>query len=216
MAIRVANRCKQAGGFLIELLVSSLIGVMAVGLVGTLYLTGQKLTIERTKVLLLTQNISSVVQQIKEDVQRAGFDGVDSSSLLLSGGLSSVHLHPSSDLLGYTYRVASSGSHAFRSVVYKREAALTSTQGDMLKVCEKHSPFPLSVSAASLSGSGGYCFNLFDPKQISISQFEAESTLISGTSASSQWLTLDVAGHLVLDPSIEYQTRIELMQRNWQ
>jgi len=196
-------------------MVSCLIGVMAIGIVGTIYLTGQKLAIDRAKVLLLTQNISSVVQQIKEDVQRAGFDGVDPSSLLLSGALNSVHLHSSSDSLGYTYRAASSGSHAFRSVVYKREAALTSTQGDMLKVCEKHSPLPLTVSAASVSGSGGYCFNLFDPKQISISRFEAESTLISGNSASSQWITLDVAGHLVLDPSIEYQTRIELKQRNW-
>lgn len=216
MVIRVANRCDQVGGSLIELLVSSLIGVMAIGLVGTIYFTGQKLAIERTKVLLLTQNISSVVQQIKEDVQRAGFDGVDSSSLLLSGALSSIHLHSSSDLLSYTYRVASSGSHAFRSVVYKREAALTSTQGDMLKVCEKHSPIPLSVSAASLSGSGGYCFNLFDPKQISISRFEVESKPVPGNSASSQWVSLFVAGHLVLDPSVEYQTRIELMQRNWQ
>lgn len=215
MAIRVVNHCKQAGGSLIELMVSCLIGVMAIGIVGTIYLTGQKLAIDRAKVLLLTQNISSVVQQIKEDVQRAGFDGVDPSSLLLSGALNSVHLHSSSDSLGYTYRAASSGSHAFRSVVYKREAALTSTQGDMLKVCEKHSPLPLTVSAASVSGSGGYCFNLFDPKQISISRFEAESTLISGNSASSQWITLDVAGHLVLDPSIEYQTRIELKQRNW-
>jgi len=215
LAIRVVNHCKQAGGSLIELMVSCLIGVMAIGIVGTIYLTGQKLAIDRAKVLLLTQNISSVVQQIKEDVQRAGFDGVDPSSLLLSGALNSVHLHSSSDSLGYTYRAASSGSHAFRSVVYKREAALTSTQGDMLKVCEKHSPLPLTVSAASVSGSGGYCFNLFDPKQISISRFEAESTLISGNSASSQWITLDVAGHLVLDPSIEYQTRIELKQRNW-
>ncbi|KOO14184.1 pilus assembly protein PilW [Vibrio xuii] len=216
MAIRVVNRYKQAGSSFIELMVSCLIGVMAIGLVGTIYLTGQKLAIDRAKVLLLTQNISSVVQQIKEDVQRAGFDGVDSSSLLLSGALSSVHLNPSSDSLGYTYRVASSGSHAFRSVVYKREAALTSTQGDSLKVCEKHSPLPLTVSAASLSGSGGYCFNLFDPKQLSISRFEAQSTVISGNSASSQWVTLDVAGYLVLDPSIDYHTRIELMQRNWQ
>lgn len=216
MAIRAVSRSKQVGGSFVELLVSCLIGVMAIGVVGSIYITGQKLAIERAKTLLLAQNISSVLQQLKEDVQRAGYDGLGSSSLLLSGAQRSIHLQPSSNSLGYVYRVASAGNHAFRSVVYKREASPVSTQGDMLKVCEKHSPLPLTVSAASLSGSGGYCFNLFDPKQISISRFEAQSTVISGNSASSQWVTLDVAGHLVMDPSIKYHTRIELMQRNWQ
>ncbi|MFM2589128.1 PilW family protein [Vibrio sp. TBV020] len=216
MATQVVNSRRQAGGSLVELLVASLIGLMAISIVGSVYLAGQKMAIERAKVLMLTQNLSSVVQQIKEDAQRAGYDGVGSSSLTLSGASSSLYTQSSPDLLGYVYRVASVGSHAFRSVVYKREASSVSTQGDMLKVCEKHSPSILVVSAASTSGTGGYCFNLFDPKQISISQFELESQLVEGTTASSQWLTLLITGHLVSDNSIEYQTSIELMQRNWQ
>lgn len=216
MAIRTVSRRSQRGGSLVELLVSSLIGLMAIGVVGSVYITGQKLAIERSRILMLTQNISSVMQQIKEDAQRAGYDGVDSGSLMLSGASASVYTQSSPELLGYVYRVASGGSSSFRSVVYKREVSSVSTQGDMLKVCEKNSSTLLTISAASDSGPGGNCLNLFDPLQISISQFELDSKSVKGGSASNEWLTLLVKGHLVSHSDVEYQTSIELMQRNWQ
>lgn len=216
MAIQAVKRRFQGGGSLVELLVSSLIGLMALGVVGSVYVSGQKTALERAKMLMLTQNISSTLQQLKEDSQRAGYDGVDSSSLMLSGASSSLHTQTGPDLLAYVYRAASSGSHTYRSVVYKREPSSVSTLGDELKICEKHASTLLTISAASTSGSGGNCFNLFDPKQISISQFSLDSKLVKGPSASSQWVSLSVTGQLVSDTSVEYQTSIDLMQRNWQ
>lgn len=211
-AVKLLKR--QRGASLVELLIASMLGLAAIGTVGSVFVTGQKLVAENAKSLMLVQNLSSAMQQIKEDAQRAGFDGIGSSSLMISGAANIVHTE--SDLIGYVYRVASSGTSALRHVVYKRESSAVSTQGDSLKICEKHSSTLLTVSAAATSGTGGNCFNLFDTKQISVTAFDFSTSQVEGSSSKSQWVTVSVDGHLVDDPTISYQASIQMMQRNWQ
>lgn len=214
MAIHPVKIRRQTGASLIELMISSIIGVMALGIVGSVFIAGQKLASERGKELLLVQNLSSTAQQIKEDVQRAGFDGLGSTSAKLSGASSSIQSQ--ADQLAYAYRVAPSGSSAFRNVVYKREASGSPSVGDALKICEKYSASPLTVASAAASVLGNACYQIFNPKQISISQFQLTTAAVASDSADNKIVTITLAGHLLSDPANNHITVIKTIQRNWQ
>ncbi|WP_235431370.1 MULTISPECIES: PilW family protein [Vibrio] len=210
------NKSHQTGASLVELLVASLIGVIVIGTIGSVFISGQKLVAHRGKQLLLTQNLSSTMLQIKEDIQRAGFNGVATSPAMLSGATSNLYIETQPGLVGYVYRVASSGTSAFRNVVFKREESQVSNLGDSLKVCEKHTVEPLSVSSASKSGLGGFCFNVFNPKQISVSDFALHSQTVKGGEAEMAMVTISISAYLVADSGISYQTGITILERNWQ
>lgn len=215
MASLNVNGQRQQGSSLIELLIGALMGLVTIATIGTVFVTGQKLAAQRSKQLMLAQSLSSIALQIKEDVQRAGFNG-DDPSVALSGGKRLVYSDNESEMLGYVYRIAQTGSDLYRNVVFKRELSDTPNQGDKLKICEKYSESPLTVSAASLSGVGGYCFNLFNPDQISISEFSISNQSIDSELVRSQMLTIALSGHLVTDSAVTYRTQIASLLRNVQ
>ncbi|MGD8171138.1 PilW family protein [Vibrio sp. TRT 21S02] len=214
MATHLVKIRRQTGASLIELMIASIIGVIALGIVGSVFVTGQKLASERGKELLLVQNLSSTILQIKEDVQRAGFDGIGSISAKLSGASSSIHSQ--ADQLAYAYRVASSGSSAFRNVVYKREASGSPSVGDALKICEKYSAAPLTIASAAASILGNACYQIFNPKQISISQLQLTTATVASDSADNKIVTITLTGHLLSDPTNTHTAVIKTIQRNWQ
>lgn len=216
MVFLTVRNCRQRGASLVELLIASIMGVMAIGVIGSVFISGQKLATERGKQLLLAQNLSSTVQQIKEDIHRAGFNGVAPASAVLSGATSPLHIENEPGLLGYVYRIASTGSDSFRNIVYKREESEISELGDSLKLCEKHTSEPLSISSASSSGLGGYCFNLFNPKQISVTGFSLNKEVIKGGEAEKLMVNISIHAHLVTDTEITYQANVTTLLRNWQ
>ncbi|KJY85339.1 pilus assembly protein PilW [Vibrio galatheae] len=216
MAFPRVKPTRQTGVTLIELLFASLIGLITIATIGSVFLSAQKLAIQRGKQLLVSENLSIAVLQIKEDIQRAGFNQLEQSSARLSGALSVVEIGANSSLVGYVYRVNPSGAESFRNVVFKREASLNNHQGDGLKICEKYSAHPLTLSMASLSGPGGYCYQMFNPLQISVSRFTLQSESIEGESASSQMVKIVLAGHLVTDSDVAYQAEATTLVRNWQ
>ena len=205
---------KQSGASLIEFMVASLIGVIAIGVIGSLFISGQKIASERSKELLLVQDISSVMSQIKEDMQRAGFNGMSSGSATLSSADFSIYSEP--DIVGYSYRVASSGSSAFQNIVYKREAAIIPATGDALKVCEKASATPLTIASAADSIPGHPCYQVFNDKQISISKLQVTTSSVASDSADSKMVTVSISGYLLQDPSVTHSMSIKTLQRNWQ
>ena len=46
---------------------------------------------ERSKELMLLQNTASVLQMMKSDIQRAGFDGSDGNSVKISGASNTLY-----------------------------------------------------------------------------------------------------------------------------
>ncbi|NOH26272.1 PilW family protein [Vibrio europaeus] len=216
MAFLTVRNCRQCGASLVELLIASIMGVMAIGVIGSVFISGQKLATERGKQLLLAQNLSSTLLQIKEDIHRAGFNGVATTPALLSGATSHLYIDNELGVLGYVYRIASTGSASFRNTVYKREESETTELGDSLKLCEKHTSEPLSISSASSSGLGGYCFNLFNPKQISVTEFYLNKEIVKGGEAETRMVTISIHAHLVTDAEITYQANVTTLLRNWQ
>lgn len=62
MALKSAN---QQGNTLIEFMVAALVGAMALAIVGTVFLSNQKAAAQRSKEIMLLQQVSSVMQQMK-------------------------------------------------------------------------------------------------------------------------------------------------------
>lgn len=196
MALKSA---RQQGNTLIEFMIAALVGVMAIAIVGTVFLSNQKAAAQRSKEIMLLQQMSSVMQQIKEDIQRAGFNGVSPNSMMLSGSVNVLYQQASK--IGYVYRqTASSASNT----VYQ-------LNDNMLEYCQHNSASSLSIVSAATG-----CFDLFDPNQIRVTQFEVNRSPISGSSVESAFVAVSMVAELKNDPSISHAVSLKIQQRNWQ
>ena len=92
MAIRSAISLMkyQKGVSLVEMLIASTIGILAIIAVGSIFISGQKLATDRSMRLLVLQNMNDAMRYMKEDMQRAGYNGNNGSSLILSGASSVI------------------------------------------------------------------------------------------------------------------------------
>ncbi len=206
-------RFRQRGSSLIEFMVASLLGLIALGIVGNVFISGKKTAAERGKDLLLLQNMTSVMQQMKEDMLRAGYNGISSGSVTLSGANYAIYSQTSPDMLGFIYRVASAGVNSYRSVVYKHQPQ--SGGADLLQLCEKASSTPLTPASAAQSGYLGVCFNLFDPNQITVDSFTISTLSTNSNSVSSAFSVVSMGASLLNDSSVTHNMTIEAQQRNW-
>ncbi|WP_200853236.1 hypothetical protein, partial [Klebsiella pneumoniae] len=59
------------------------------------------------------------------------------------------------------------------------------------------------------------CFDLFDPKQIKIDQFEISETPLSGQAVNSSLMTISIMAKLKDDPNISNAISLQVQQRNW-
>ncbi|EHH0747824.1 pilus assembly protein PilW [Vibrio vulnificus] len=190
---------KQAGSSLVEFMIAALLGGMALAIVGSVFISNQKSAAQRSKEIMLLQQMSSVMQQLKEDVQRAGFDGVATNSIMLSDSAKVLYLQPTQ--IGYVYRKSMSSTS---NTVYR-------LHNDMLEYCQKDSTTPMTVVSAVTS-----CFDLFDPKQIKVTQFDINKKLLVGTSVESAFVTISMSAQLKKDSSVSHSMSLQVQQRNWQ
>ncbi len=190
---------KQRGNSLIEFMVAALVGAMALAIVGTVFLSNQKAAAQRSKEIMLLQQMSSVMQQMKEDIQRAGFDGIATNSMMLSG--SANILYQQANMIGYVYRKNAGNTS---NTVYQ-------LNNNMLEYCQKDSASPQTVVSAATG-----CFDLFDPKQIKVTQFGIAQSQLFGASVESAFISISVAAELKNDPSISHAMSLQVQQRNWQ
>ncbi|HFG1935664.1 TPA: PilW family protein [Vibrio cholerae] len=196
MALKSAN---QQGNTLIEFMIAALVGAMALAIVGTVFLSNQKAAAQRSKEIMLLQQMSSVMQQMKEDIQRAGFDGIATNSMMLSG--SANILHQQANMIGYVYRKNAGNTS---NTVYQ-------INNNMLEYCQKDSASPQTVISAA---SG--CFDLFDPSQIEVTQFGIAQSQLFGASVESAFISISMMAKLKNDPSISHAMSLQVQQRNWQ
>ncbi|MGY3568939.1 PilW family protein [Vibrio paucivorans] len=213
MAIQSAIS-RSSGASLIEFMVASLVGVIAIGLVGSVFMSGQKAALERSKHILLLQNMNAAMQQLKEDMQRAGYNGSESGVVMLSGASQVVHTQSSPGTVGYVYRVMTSGAEDLRHVVYRHQPE--SSGADLLRLCEKHQSDVLTPASAADSGYAGVCFSIFDPNQINVDGFSVENSLVASDSASSAFTTISMSASLIGDSSVSHSMVLNVQQRNWQ
>lgn len=210
MVIRNAVRLKsKVGSSLVEFMIAAMLGSIALIIVGGVYVSSQKSATHKIKQILLIQNISSVLQQLKEDVQRAGFNGERLTSAKLTDSTAVVAVDSENSRIGYVYKVVSNGSEKYRHVVYRLDSS-----GDKLVLCEKHHPDLLSIAQASDSGFKGNCYSVFDAQQIRVKDFSMDALVIENI-ATTSLITVHLTAALATEPTVEHSMKVEIKQRNW-
>ncbi|HGS5281039.1 TPA: PilW family protein [Vibrio parahaemolyticus] len=206
---------KQKGASLVEFMIASVLGLISLATVGSIYVSGQRVIMERSKELMLLQNSESVVQMLKSDIQRAGFDGNDGHSIKISGSANTIYTLDDVDrgLIAYAYYIGVSGSAPlYKNVAYEQRV----NAPESLFVCEKKQITIWDVNdVVNLAGTGS-CNTLFDKKVIHVNRFDLASELLESTDAKSALVTITLGTELKDATDIRTQQSFTAMQRNWQ
>ncbi|CAI2309901.1 Type IV fimbrial biogenesis protein PilW [Vibrio parahaemolyticus] len=206
---------KQKGASLVEFMIASALGLISLATVGSIYVSGQRVIMERSKELMLLQNSESVVQILKSDIQRAGFDGNDGHSIKISGSANTIYTLDDVDrgLIAYAYYIGVSGSAPlYKNVAYEQRV----NTPESLFVCEKKQITIWDVNdVVNLAGTGS-CNTLFDKKVIHVNRFDLASELLESTDAKSALVTITLGTELKDATDIRTQQSFTAMQRNWQ
>ncbi|EGQ9518483.1 pilus assembly protein PilW [Vibrio parahaemolyticus] len=206
---------KQKGESLVEFMIASALGLISLATVGSIYVSGQRVIMERSKELMLLQNSESVVQMLKSDIQRAGFDGNDGHSIKISGSANTIYTLDDVDrgLIAYAYYIGVSGSAPlYKNVAYEQRV----NTPESLFVCEKKQITIWDVNdVVNLAGTGS-CNTLFDKKVIHVNRFDLASELLESTDAKSALVTITLGTELKDATDIRTQQSFTAMQRNWQ
>ncbi|WP_281961344.1 PilW family protein [Vibrio parahaemolyticus] len=206
---------KQKGASLVEFMIASALGLISLATVGSIYVSGQRVIMERSKELMLLQNSGSVVQMLKSDIQRAGFDGNDGHSIKISGSANTIYTLDDVDrgLIAYAYYIGVSGSAPlYKNVAYEQRV----NTPESLFVCEKKQITIWDVNdVVNLAGTGS-CNTLFDKKVIHVNRFDLASELLESTDAKSALVTITLGTELKDATDIRTQQSFTTMQRNWQ
>ncbi|UKA28686.1 PilW family protein [Photobacterium damselae] len=191
------------GFSLIELLIASSVGIIAIGVVGTVFLSGYQAANKRSLELLLQQDVNDAFRLIKEDVLRAGYVSSGASSLKLSGASNVVYVNSDNNCLAYAYH--SPDGRRYNEVMYNEQ--------DRKLVYRSIDDEITALNACSLSRERSY--SLIYDKQITVNQFDIENTPISSASATSQLLTIKLAAK-IKSSAVSTTKSIQIKTRNWQ
>ncbi|HIF9398196.1 TPA: PilW family protein [Photobacterium damselae] len=191
------------GFSLIELLIASSVGIIAIGVVGSVFLSGYQAANKRSLELLLQQDVNDAFRLIKEDVLRAGYVSGGSSSLKLSGASNIVYVSAAKSCLAYAYH--SPDGRRYNEVMYNEQ--------DRKLVYRSIDDEITALNACSLSRERSY--SLIYDKQITVNQFDIENTPISSASATSQLLTIKLAAK-IKSSAVSTTKSIQIKTRNWQ
>lgn len=213
MVMRSATKLAQ-GSTLVEMMVASAIGVIVIGTIGSVFITNQRLSSEKSLEVLLSQNLFSTAQMMKEEILRAGYNANAGQSVKLSGAPNTIYAQQiSADeaYLGFVY-LQNSTSSAYRNIVYQ-------FKDNKLNYCLGESTDVLAIDEKPFSNVSGdvtmTCQSLFFERQIQIDAFSVSVEDISSSQASSQRINMTLEASLV-NADLSQKVMTSVVQRNWQ
>ncbi|MGF1813514.1 PilW family protein [Vibrio splendidus] len=196
---------KQQGTSLIELMVASVIGVFAISIIGSVFITGQRIAKDKGIELLLLQNLTSTMQVMKEDIQRAGYDGSNGYSIKLSGASNTIQVS-GGVAVGFVYfREGSNGNKDNRNIVYQKD-------GTKLKICEKGTT--VSEGIPTFNQVTG-CYSLFDDSLIEVDAFSVDAQLLEQNSIKTTLTDISITASIPT-AGVTKSVSVSVKQRNWQ
>lgn len=205
MTIRSASKRAQRGSSLIELMISSLIGLILLGVVGSVFLSLQKTAREKSLELRLLQGLDITLMVMKEDIQRAGYDGGNGNSLKLSGATDTITVSGGTQVGFVYFKEGSEDSKDYRNIRYEMS-------GNLLRICETG---VVSQAQILTIGSIGNCESLFDENIFQVTQFTVSSGMV--TNGSRKNAVTDVSlGLQTVDGELSKVAGFSIKQRNWQ
>ncbi|PFG46166.1 type IV pilus assembly protein PilW [Vibrio sp. ES.051] len=199
------NRRYQIGSSLIELMISSLIGLIVLGVVGSVFMTLQKNTKEKSLELNLLQGLNITLAVMKEDIQRAGYDGGNGTSLKLSGASETITVSGGASVGFVYFREGSEDNKDYRNIKYEK-------RGSRLFICENG-----VVSQAQILAYDGvdFCRSLFDEEIFRVTKFDVSTRMITNGGNSSTVTDVKL-GLRTIDGGLSEVAKFSIKQRNWQ
>ncbi|MCY9863363.1 pilus assembly protein PilW [Vibrio coralliirubri] len=211
--MRSATKLAQ-GSTLVEMMAASAIGVIVIGTIGSVFITNQRLSSEKSLEVLLSQNLFSTAQMMKEEILRAGYNANAGQSVKLSGASNTIYAQQVSTdeaYLGFVY-LQNSTSSAYRNIVYQ-------FKDNKLNYCLGESTDLLAIDEKPFSNASGdvtmTCQSLFFERQIQIDAFSVSVEDISSSQASSQRVNMTLEASLV-NADLSQKVMTSVVQRNWQ
>ncbi|MFM2599074.1 PilW family protein [Vibrio fortis] len=201
----VAGLSKQQGTSLVELMVASVIGIFAISIIGSVFITGQRIAKDKGIELLLLQNLTSTMQVMKEDIQRAGYDGSNGYSIKLSGASNTIQVS-GGVAVGFVYfREGSSDNKNHRNIVYQKN-------GTKFQICEKGTT--VSEAIPSFEHVTG-CYSLFDDTIMVVDEFNITSRVLEQNSIKSTLTDISITASIPT-AAVTKSVSVSIKQRNWQ
>ncbi|MBA5763612.1 hypothetical protein H2O73_14710 [Vibrio sp. 404] len=192
------------GFTVIEFIVSAAIGGVALGIIGSIFISAQNVAHQKSQQLNLLQSLTSTFQTIEEDIQRAGFDSAQGQSLTLSGATSVITQNGGSEF-GMAYYRQMVDNKNYRSLRYY-------LNDGKLILCEQGVLVKSEIKALTDIAS---CRSLLDQNIVQVTSFALSSTPLINTNATSAIWHLSISAHTV-DNAYQRQLAVDIKQRNWQ
>ena len=207
----IKNAIHDKGFSLIELLIASSVGLIAIGVVGSVFLSGYKSANQRSLELLLQQDVNDTLSLLKQDILRAGYQSGASSSYIVSGATDIVTLSGlGSDEQCISYAYHDSTVQHLRSF-YSKDG--TDSSNVLVKNLKFYSTTVAGKNMSDVCNNG---HSILDQNQIEVKEFSIVERDLSSASATSKLLTIKLAASLRANPSISTAKSIQIKTRNWQ
>ncbi|GMQ45657.1 PilW family protein [Vibrio sp. 10N] len=200
---------RQKGITIIEMLVASAAGIMAISLVGSLYVSVQNHASDRSQLLLLNQALATTARRIQNDMLRAGYNGEESNSWVPFGASTTIYVSQSGAVAQYAYR-DDRGEAPIENVVWQ-----FSEEAGKLSICRAKTSISTGTKTTAFSNSTG-CTSIFEPNLIKVNDFSLVTNTVGSNSATHQYINLTIDAELRGNPSIFSSLTRQFMVRNGQ
>lgn len=207
----IKNATNNKGFSLIELLIASSVGLLAIGVIGSVFLSGYKSSNQRSLELLLQQDVNDALSLLKQDILRAGYQSGASSSYIVSGATDIVTLSSlgsGEQCISYAYH---DGAVQHLRSFYREEG--TDSSNVSVKNLKLYSTTVAGKNMSDVCDNGQ---SVLDQNQIEVKEFSIVEQPLSSASATSKLLTIKLAASLRAIPSISTAKSIQVKTRNWQ
>ncbi|MCW8346106.1 hypothetical protein MD535_08820 [Vibrio sp. ZSDZ65] len=198
---------RERGGSLVEMLVASTIGIVAIGSIGSVYLMVQQHTSERAQTMLLSQALATTARRLQNDLIRAGYSELGSSSTP-SGAANTIYINSDGSQIQYAYW----DDHRGDSGEYENTSWRYSQSSQSLRICRKRAVVIFDINYFS----GSNCTSLLEDDLIAVTSFSVEAFNVSSSSISKQYIHLSMAAQLAGNPMISADIERRFLIRNGQ
>ncbi|HIF9267477.1 TPA: PilW family protein [Photobacterium damselae] len=198
------------GFSLLELLISMSIGLIAIGIVGSVFLSGYKSASQRSLELLLQQDVNDALSLIKQDILRAGYNKDKNTSYIVSGATEIVTIDtskPTKHCISYAYHDGT--VQHLRSFYTKMDEDSEDNDVRVLRLYSTTNPDRDSDDFCN----GGE--SILDKNVIEVKEFSIVEQSLSSASATSQLLTIKLAAK-IKSSAVSTTKSIQIKTRNWQ
>lgn len=217
MVYQRANKLGNSGFSLVELMIAMLLGLVVLGLVGSVYTSGVKNTTNSMKKMTLYQSLNDAMSLMSLEIGRAGHLQAGGDTAKLVGATHAVNIFSPTD-------IAADGQCV--EYVYERKvesgAPVEPQNGAFFLSKSASNVNSLYWSKNTLSGVATKTLcdasnipPLTDPQLIEITQFELTKNTVSASDAESHFISVTISGRLINDYAVNTTITRDIKVRNW-